>query len=133
MFLRDRSKVSKCKTRNRVPWKTTTKPENQNSLSRNSNNLQCRILAQSICTHYSCFENMGRFVTLKKIKSKIWTWKKQGEKNRVIVIQKEKKAECFFFFWIKITLFFVTCFFQVHILDLIFFRVTNRPMFSKQE
>jgi hypothetical protein len=21
---------------------------------------------QSICTHYSCFENMGRFVTLKK-------------------------------------------------------------------
>ena len=23
-------------------------------------------LAQSICTHYSCFENMGRFVTLKK-------------------------------------------------------------------
>ena len=30
-------------------------------------------LTQSICTHYSCFENMGRFVTLKKIKSKIWT------------------------------------------------------------
>ena len=25
-----------------------------------------RLLAQSICTHYSCFENMGRFVTLKK-------------------------------------------------------------------
>ena len=24
------------------------------------------ILAQSICTHYSCFENQGRFVTLKK-------------------------------------------------------------------
>ena len=23
-------------------------------------------IAQSICTHYSCFENMGRFVTLKK-------------------------------------------------------------------
>ena len=25
------------------------------------------IRAQSICTHYSCFENQGRFVTLKKI------------------------------------------------------------------
>ena len=24
-------------------------------------------------THYSCFENMGLFVTLKKIRSKIWT------------------------------------------------------------
>ena len=24
----------------------------------------------SICTQYSCFENMGRFVTLKKIRSK---------------------------------------------------------------
>ena len=28
------------------------------------------ILAQSICTHYSCFENMGRFVTLKKLDPK---------------------------------------------------------------
>ena len=27
--------------------------------------------AQSICTHYSCFENMGWFETLKKMGSKI--------------------------------------------------------------
>ena len=26
-------------------------------------------IAQSICTHYSCFENMGQFVTLKKTRS----------------------------------------------------------------
>ena len=25
-------------------------------------------VAQSICTHFSCFENMGRFVTLKNIR-----------------------------------------------------------------
>ena len=25
------------------------------------------LLAESICTHYSCFENMGRFPTLKKM------------------------------------------------------------------
>ena len=41
---------------------------------------------QSICTHYSCFENMGRFVTLKKIRSKIWVTKSRVQKNRVIVI-----------------------------------------------
>ena len=29
-------------------------------------NLCWNPLAQSICTHYSCFGNMGRFVTLKK-------------------------------------------------------------------
>ena len=30
------------------------------------------LVTQSICTQYYCFENMGRFVTLKKIRSKIW-------------------------------------------------------------
>ena len=34
-----------------------------------------KLLAQSICTHYSCFENMGLFATLKKIRSKIWVTK----------------------------------------------------------
>ena len=62
-----------------------------------------------------------------------WTWKKQGAKNRVILIQKEKRQPGLFFFWLTKTLFFVPCFFQVHILHLIFFRVTNQPMFSKQE
>ena len=41
--------------------------------------------AQSICTHYSCFENMGRFATLKKIRSKIW-----GSKSRV-----QKQGHCY--------------------------------------
>ena len=49
-------------------------------------------VAQSICTHYSCFENMGRFVTLKKNQVKNMGCKKQGAKNRVIIIQKEKRA-----------------------------------------
>ena len=46
-------------------------------------------VAQSICTQYSCFENMGRFVTWKK-RSKRWV-AKTGYKNRVIVTQKEKR------------------------------------------
>ena len=70
--------------------------------------LSRNVLAQSICTHYSCFENMGRFVTLKKIRSKIWTWKKQVAKNKVIVIQKEKKQPGLFSFWITMTLLFAT-------------------------
>ena len=54
--------------------------------------------------------------------------KKQGTKNRAIVIQKEKRQPNLFSFWIKMTLFFTPCF-----LHPIFFRVANRPMFSKQE
>ena len=65
--------------------------------------LLCNILshAQSICTHNFCFENMGRFVTLKKIKSKIWVAKSRVQKNRVIVIQKEKRPGCLFSLWLK--------------------------------
>ena len=48
-------------------------------------------IAQSICNHYSCFENMDRFVTLKKRRSEIWVAKSRVPKNRVIVIQKEKR------------------------------------------
>ena len=48
--------------------------------------------------------------------------KKQVAKNSVIVIQKEKKPGCLFSFWITMTLFFAPCFFQVNILDLIFFK-----------
>ena len=43
------------------------------------------LFAQSICSHYSCFENMGRFATLKKIRSKIW-----GSKSRV-----QKQGHCY--------------------------------------
>ena len=42
------------------------------------------MIAQSICTHYIRFENMGRVATLKKIGSKIW-----GRKNRVEKIGSE--------------------------------------------
>ena len=45
---------------------------------------------QSLCTHYSCFENMGQFVTLKKIRSKIWTWKKQCEKTGSFLFKKRR-------------------------------------------
>jgi hypothetical protein len=54
--------------------------------------------AQSICTHYSCFENMGRFVTLKKNQVQNMGCKKQGAKNRVIGSQKEKRPGCLFLF-----------------------------------
>ena len=71
------------------------------------------IIAQSICTHYSLFENMGQFATLKKnwvqnMGCKIW-----GSKNRVIVIQKEKRPGCLFLNN-KMTLFFAPCFFAPH-------------------
>ena len=43
-------------------------------------------IAQSICTHYSCFENMCRFVTLKKNWVQNMECKKQGTKSRVIFV-----------------------------------------------
>ena len=55
-------------------------------------------------------ENMGQFVTLKKIRSKIWTWKNQGEKNRVIVIQKEKRQHGLFSMFLYTLLFFRSIF-----------------------
>jgi len=58
-----------------------------------------------------------------------WTWKKQGAKNRVILIQKEKRQPGLFFFWLTKTLFFVPCFFQVHILHLIFSGSQTNPCF----
>ena len=48
---------------------------------------------QSICTHYSCFQNMGWFVTLKKNQVQNMGCKKAGCKNRVI--QKEKSSGSF--------------------------------------
>ena len=58
--------------------------------------LDLAILAQSICTHIFCFKNMGGFVTLKKgPKYGLPGCKKQGAKNMVIVIQKEK-IHCYF-------------------------------------
>ena len=45
---------------------------------------------QSICSHYSCFENMGRFVTLKKIQN--MDLKKAGCKKQGHCYSKRKKA-----------------------------------------
>jgi hypothetical protein len=46
-------------------------------------------LAQSICTHYSCFENMGRFVTLKKKQVQ----KKAGRKKTGSLLLKKKRGQ----------------------------------------
>ena len=58
---------------------------------------------------------MGRFATLKKIRVQNMGCKKQGAKNKVIVIQKEKRQPGLFFFWLTMTLLFAP-----HILDPIF-------------
>ena len=77
---------------------------------------------QSICTHYSCFENLGGFVTLKKIRSKVfdqnkirskvWTWKKQGAKKQSHCYSKREEARLPFLFLNKTTLFFCTLLFS---------------------
>ena len=43
-------------------------------------------VAQSICTHYSCFENMGRIVPLKKIRSKICVAKSRVQKTGSLLL-----------------------------------------------
>ena len=53
---------------------------------------------------------MGRFVTLEK-KVQNMGCKKQGAKNKVIVIQKEKRQTGLFSFWKTMTLFFCTLLF----------------------
>ena len=67
---------------------------------------------------------------LKKSNPKYGPEKKQGAKHRIIVIQKEKKP---LLFLNENDPVFCNQLIQVHILDLIFFRAKNRPMFSKQE
>ena len=47
-----------------------------------------------------------------KKRSEIWVAKSKVQKNRVIVIQKEKRPGCFFSFLITMTLFFATWFLQ---------------------
>jgi hypothetical protein len=70
-------------------------------------------IAQSICTHYSSFENQGRFVTLQKNRAPGFL-KKAGrvQKTKVIVIQKEKRQPGLFSFWITMTPFFCTLLFE---------------------
>ena len=49
------------------------------------------LVAQSICTHYSCFENQGRFVTMKKIGHPAF-FKKQGAKIQGHCYSKREEA-----------------------------------------
>ena len=56
------------------------------------------VVTQSICIHYSCFENMGRFVTLKKIRSKIWTWKSKVKKTGSLLFKKRRGQAASSFF-----------------------------------
>ena len=58
--------------------------------------------------------------------------KKAGSKNRVIVIQKEKRQPDLFSCWMTMALFFSPCFFHVHILDLIFSGSQTDPCFQKK-
>ena len=60
--------------------------------------IQVHTVAQSFCTHYSCFENQGRFVNLKKKLGILLFSISRVQKTRVIVIQKEKRPDYFFFF-----------------------------------
>ena len=55
------------------------------------------LVAQSICTQYSWFENQGRFVTLKKIRHPAF-WKKQGAKNQGHCYSKREEAAWSLFF-----------------------------------
>ena len=93
------------------------------------------ILAQSICTHYSGFENMGWFATLKKIRSKIWGAKSRvqraGCKKQGHCYSKREEAACSFLFLNNNDPVFCTLLFAPHILDLIFFsRSQTDPCFQ---
>ena len=69
--------------------------------------------AQSISTQYSCFENQGWFVTLKKIGHPAFWKKNRVQKTKVIVIPNVKRQPVLFSFWITMTLFFfASCFLQ---------------------
>ena len=57
-----------------------------------------RTVAQSICTHYSCFENQGRFVTLKKNRAPSFLKKAGCKKLRSLLFKKRKDQAASFLF-----------------------------------
>ena len=59
--------------------------------------------------------------------------KKAGSKKQGNYYSKREEAAWPLLFLNNNDPVFSPSYFQVHILDLIFFRITNRPMFSKQE
>ena len=90
------------------PWPPTKK--NRTYIYASSLN----IYAQSICSHYSCFENMDRFVTLKKSSPKYGPEKSRVQKTGSWLFKKRKGRQaafflfedCLFSFWITMTLLF---------------------------
>ena len=76
------------------------------------------IFAQSICTNYSSLSGRPDIFLGSGTGKKSGPKKSRVQKKRVIVIQKEKKPDCLFSFWITTTRFFSTRLF----LDLIFFQ-----------
>ena len=63
-----------------------------------SNVLVLNTVLQSICTHYSCFKNMGHFVILKKIGSIIWSAKSRVQKTGSFLFKKRRGSLAFSFF-----------------------------------
>ena len=90
------------------PWPPTKK--NRTYIYASSLN----IYAQSICSHYSCFENMDRFVTLKKSSPKYGPEKSRVQKTGSWLFKKKRGRQaafflfedCLFSFWITMTLLF---------------------------
>ena len=84
-------------------------------------------VAQSMCTHYSCFENMGWFLTLKK-RSKKWVAKKQGAKKVGYFYSKREKAAWPLLFLNNNDPGFLHPIFATHILD--YFKVPDPKKIS---
>ena len=94
-------------------------------------------VAKSICTHYSNLSGRPDIFlgseTLKKKLGPKYGVQKAGCKKQGHCYSKREEAAAFFSFLNNNDPVFCTLLFASHIFDLIFFRVTNRPMFSKQE
>ena len=86
------------------------------------------IHAQSICTHYSCFENMGQFATLKKSWSKICVAKSRLQKTGSLLYKNTRRRSqaASFLFWITIC----SLLFAIHVSDLIFLKVPDPKKLS---
>ena len=82
------------------------------------------LLTQSICTHYFCFQHMGRFVNLK-----IWNAKSRVQKTRSLLFKKRRGSYPLLFLNNN-DLVFCTLLFAPHILDPVFFKVPDPKKIS---
>ena len=80
------------------------------------------VVAQSIFTYYSCFENMGRFVTLKKNQVQNMDLKKAGYKKQDHCYSKREEAIWPLLFLNNNDPVFCTLLFASHIFDLVIFQ-----------